>query len=115
MVLVDSLDSILMLYSYTEFAHHSWRIFERSSSGSEDVDAGPVDVCCEEKAAEKCPGTADGAVVERVDQSGDAIETADDARQDGNGGGSKQMLIRRSTLSRLSIVLTMMSILLAFR
>jgi len=104
MSLVDSLDSILMLYSYTEFADHSWRIFERSSSGSGGGDARSVDVRCEEKGAE---GPAGEVVVEEV------CQTADDARQDDNSG-AKQMLVRRSTLSQLSIVLTMMSILLAF-
>ena len=32
MTLIDSVDSVLMLYSYSGFSERSWAIFERSSS-----------------------------------------------------------------------------------
>lgn len=103
MTLVDSLDSILMLYSYTGFAGHSWRIFEPNSSP---------------------PVLANEAVIV-TDQSGDAVETEsktmNNTGHDNNGNGTGReredriAQVKQSAMSKLSIVLTTLSILLAFR
>ncbi|KAG8214576.1 NicO-domain-containing protein [Butyriboletus roseoflavus] len=118
MSLVDSLDSILMLYSYTGFAGHSWRIFESNSFPLRTGDAQSMS-CTGERAA---GGAA--VIAPPLDQPRDAIEaeskTVDNARRDGDSdaAGSEQKdrmtLVKRSTMSELSILLTTMSILLAF-
>jgi len=74
MTLVDSLDSILMLYSYSGFPERSFRIFERQRSGTGDVE----------------------------EISADPESVARSAR------------VKQNAMSGLSIVLTLMSILVAF-
>jgi len=127
MTLVDSVDSILMLYSYTGFANHSWRIFEPRSSSSRTGDARSVNkhgaVCSiDERTAEACSATADEVVP--VNQSRDANETenktVDNAGHDSDRDTARRehddhmLLVKRNTMSELSITLTTMSILLAF-
>jgi len=123
MTLVDSVDSILMLYSYTGFAGHSWRIFEPSSSPSRTTDARSVNTHGEmsltkERTVEAPPATENE--VAPANQLCNAIETesrtmdnaADAARQEHS---DRMVMVKRSTMSELSITLTTMSILLAFR
>jgi high-affinity nickel-transport protein len=127
MTLVDSVDSILMLYSYTGFANHSWRIFEPRSSSSRTGDARSVNkhgaVCSiDERTVEACSATADEVVP--VNQSRDANETenktVDNAGHDSDRDTARRehddhmLLVKRNTMSELSITLTTMSILLAF-
>ena len=67
----------------------------------------------------------EAVVVPRVEQSRDASETesktTSSARHDGDGNAAgrahedRMILVKRSTMSQLSIILTAMSILLAFR
>lgn len=120
-----------MLYSYTGFAGHSWRIFEPRSFPLRAGDARSVNMHCEVssiggRAVGVCPATANEAVaVPPVNQARDAVETesktVDNARHDSDSDGSgreqndRMTLVKRSTMSELSIVLTTMSILLAFR
>lgn len=124
MTLVDSVDSILMLYSYTGFADHSWRIFEPSRSPSRTGNARSVNKhgaasSTEERTAEVCPVTNE---VDPVNQSRNAIEP--ESKTVNNAGDSdaarqaradRMLLVKRNTMSQLSITLTTMSILLAFR
>ncbi|KAG6377071.1 hypothetical protein JVT61DRAFT_1121 [Boletus reticuloceps] len=109
MTLVDSLDSILMLYSYTDFSNHSWRIFEpraRTGDGrSVNTHVSPAEAMAAEAATtnEMVP----------VDRCRNAVETErKTARQE---LGDRRMLVKRSAMSELSITLTALSILLAFR
>lgn len=116
MTLVDSLDSVLMLYSYTGFADHSWRIFESRSSCSRTGDARSGVSSTEERTT---------TTTDPIDQSRHEIEiegkTADNAKHDSDSDaairerGDRITLVKRSTMSELSIILTIMSILLAFR
>lgn len=101
MTLVDSLDSILMFYSYTGFAGHSWRILEPSSSPSRTDDARSANVQRSRGAIE--------AESRTVDAGHDSSNDAGRQRHD------HMVLVKRSTMSQLSITLTTMSILLAFR
>lgn len=127
MTLVDSVDSILMLYSYTGFANHSWRIFEPRSSSSRTGDARSVNkhgavFSIEERTVEACPATANEVVP--VNQSRNANETesktVDNAHDSDRDAARREhddhmLLVKRNTMSELSITLTTMSILLAFR
>lgn len=126
MSLVDSLDSILMLYSYTGFAGHSWRIFESNSFPVRTGDRQSVNMHCEvsgtgERAVEVCGATANEAAIVPRDATETESKTVDNARRDcdSDAAGPEQKgrmtLVKRSTMSELSIVLTTMSILLAFR
>ncbi|KAI9573618.1 NicO-domain-containing protein [Boletus coccyginus] len=117
MTLVDSVDSVLMLYSYTGFAGHSWRIFEPSSSPSRTTDARSVNTH-----GEVSPATANE--VAPADQPCNGIEnesrTVDNAAHDSDSDAARRehsdrmVMVKRSTMSELSITLTTMSILLAF-
>lgn len=119
-----------MLYSYTGFAGHSWRIFEPSSFPLRTGDAQSVNMHREVSSigerAVVYPATANEAViVPSANQAHDAIgtesKTVDNARHDSgsDAAGREQhdriTLMKRSTMSKLSIVLTTTSILLAFR
>ncbi|KAF8555709.1 NicO-domain-containing protein, partial [Imleria badia] len=116
MTLVDSLDSVLMLYSYTGFADHSWRIFEPRNSPSRTGDARSGVSSTEARTSEAYPD---------VNQSRNEIEieskTVDNAGQDTDNDaarrerGDRITLVKRGTMSQLSVILTTMSILLAFR
>ena len=112
MTLVDSLDSILMLYSYTGFVDRSWRIFESSTPPITEVSL----------TQNTCPMSAN--VAPHIDQSHDTVEeesktinkAVHDDRNDVAGRRHEDhvVLVKRSTMSQLSIILTTMSILLAF-
>ncbi|KAG9315801.1 hypothetical protein JVU11DRAFT_3450 [Chiua virens] len=124
MTLVDSLDSILMLYSYTGFTVHSWQIFEASNSPSWTSESRSVNVHCElsssaeERTAERSPV----AVIEAaINQSCNGSESkTSDMRHDKDKDATtrecddRATLAKQSTMSELSILLTILSILLAF-
>lgn len=124
MTLVDSLDSILMFYSYTGFAGHSWRIFEPSDSPARTRDTPSVNTRYGVSLTPEIrPVSANEAVI--VEQSRDAIESEikamNNVGHDGDGSAAGQehegrmVLVKRSTMSELGIILTTLSILLAFR
>ncbi|KAN0139796.1 High-affinity nickel-transport domain containing protein [Lactarius tabidus] len=91
MTLLDSIDSILMLYSYTGFPERGFRIFE-------PVDANPEQSCVPEQNKKRRVEV----VVRDVDE-----DIRDRRRND--------MTVKRNMMSGLSIVLTLMSIIVAFR
>src|ERR1700722_8135798 len=119
MTLVDSCDSILMLYSYSGFPEHSFAIFENSliSDAERDVTAGVL-------AGDSQGGSAAAAVIE---PQASRIKTPSlHSVQEGTqrvhclrSSSSKQppphMRVKRNMISGLSIILTLMSILIAFR
>ncbi|KAI6027496.1 NicO-domain-containing protein [Pisolithus microcarpus] len=100
MTLVDSLNSVMMLYSYSGFTEHSWKIFERTTPANEVEDGERIT-----HSARQHAGTSVIAGVSTGAEEGDK----DVARE-------KDLVARtkRQTLSNLSILLTSMSILLAF-
>jgi nickel/cobalt transporter (NiCoT) family protein len=105
MTLLDSADSIIMLYSYTAFPEHSWKLFERKpqtqteGSLSRAAVAEPDD----NKPAEK-------AEVADLEKAAVEVEMVDQANP------NSDVVIRAKTnvMSSLSIALTILSILLAF-
>ncbi|KAI0763623.1 high-affinity nickel-transport protein-domain-containing protein [Trametes elegans] len=131
MTLVDSLDSIVMLYSYAGFPERSFALFERRTLKTGEaktalpittMEAGgdptgravveelprapetftpPVDNCQQAKDAEKSEKVAD--VVSVVDA--DEIGLAERRRA---------LRVKQNAMSNLSILLTVMSILVAF-
>ncbi|KIK18368.1 hypothetical protein PISMIDRAFT_684258 [Pisolithus microcarpus 441] len=103
MTLVDSLNSVMMLYSYSGFTEHSWKIFERTTPANEVEDGERTT-----HSARQHAGTS--AIVIAGVSTGAEEGDKDVARE-------KDLVARtkRQTLSNLSILLTSMSILLAFR
>ncbi|KAJ3759909.1 NicO-domain-containing protein [Lentinula raphanica] len=97
MTLVDSLDSVLMLYSYAGFPERSIRIFEedRSSQGT----AGPreLDADCE------C-----------ADQKGDVGLEPKTTKTKPDVQIARNVRVKQNAISGLSILLTLMSIIVAF-
>jgi high-affinity nickel-transport protein len=141
MTLLDSIDSILMLYSYTGFAEHRFNLFEPAREN--DAPDGPDQNSAYQAAAAASVAAArighetetehhplDGvppALGEQSDQKGPssqkqppAVEVqvvdADDARiRDIRREAQRELIVKRNMMSGLSILLTLMSIIVAFR
>ncbi|KAF8842136.1 NicO-domain-containing protein [Paxillus ammoniavirescens] len=118
MTLVDSLDSILMLYSYSGFADLSWKIIEPRNA-LPTASAQPMEeaVLSTRSPEARTASVGDGEQVEVIplDSSPDALETGEDNKVTSTRDDSDRMTrVKRNTMSALSIVLTTMSILLAF-
>jgi high-affinity nickel-transport protein len=141
MTLVDSIDSILMLYSYSGFPERSWAIFERTAS-TEDQGDKPhmpkLEVEIPNKAELPHPSTGGNTHppihVSETDEvrtetrkptENDAVEAV---KQDTKLKSdfevnvtvkedrvTRDLLVKRNTMSGLSIILTLMSIVVAFR
>ena len=125
MTLIDSSDSILMLYSYSGFPERSFFIFAKSEGDSEPMkDTVPVPLS--ENASD--------------DKNGNAKNDLQDNRNDNEKNGSPEKMldttqsrsmasqghasdsamardirVKMNMMSGLSIILTLMSILVAFR
>lgn len=121
MTLVDSLNSVMMLYSYSGFAEHSWKIFERTipANAVEDggVSSGP-DVNMNGMLGQ----TQSERIIHLAQQQGTPANPIagvfGGAEDDGNNVARKDDRVtraKRHTMSNLSVLLTSMSILLAFR
>jgi len=132
MSLVDSIDSILMLYSYTGFPDRSWTLFERSRNS----DASNLVI---EKSVAEAP--RDMAPKPEHIQSLNAVESLQQPQSPTNmsesSSGPEQLptttpnttpldtnidnhvatdrRVKMNVMSGLSIILTLMSILVAFR
>ncbi|KAK7469310.1 hypothetical protein VKT23_003794 [Stygiomarasmius scandens] len=90
MTLVDSLDSILVLYSYSGFPEKGWRILESRNDRQT------------EGRTEENQILTSPAVVGRDDDNQQALD------------GQRISRVKRNMMSNLSVILTLMSILLAF-
>ncbi|KAG7440854.1 NicO-domain-containing protein [Guyanagaster necrorhizus] len=112
MTMIDSLDSIIMLYSYSGFPESSFVLFEkqRYSSPLEESLPGSPAVQASRASSPKLSGNIDSSEVEPQNVS-PAVET---------GSGSvlsqraRNMRVKINMMSGLSIILTLMSILVAF-
>jgi high-affinity nickel-transport protein len=128
MTLLDSIDSILMLYSYTGFPERGFRIFEPvdASVASEERGSAYQEVST---ATQTGGGDSDQpGLLASVDpasrsQSGIpeqnkkkqvevVVRTVDESTRDMR---RNNMTVKRNMMSGLSIVLTLMSIIVAFR
>ncbi|KIK79907.1 hypothetical protein PAXRUDRAFT_833867 [Paxillus rubicundulus Ve08.2h10] len=110
MTLVDSLDSILMLYSYSGFVGRPWEIWEPRSALQTASSNDPVQPMEEVVSPTRSPETrtapVEGEKLNNIMQNNEITSTRD--RSD------RMTRVKRNTMSTLSIVLTTMSILLAF-
>lgn len=142
MTLIDSVDSILMLYSYSGFPENSWAVFQRVSavdtvptnaagiSADRLIENGitphsplaqtvipPVPLADNLQSFEpRRPGTQEsaGLDVENVERRTlkltDGLEASViDERM------ARDLRVKKNTMSGLSVILTLMSILVAFR
>jgi len=103
MTLIDSLDSILMLYSYAGFPEHTWAIFEGGAS-------------VEEPRRRATGDTIRGRGASRLLWR----RWPDYATKSKHGANAREdkvvrdLQVTRNTMSGLSIILTLMSIIVAF-
>ena len=129
MTLVDSADSILMLYSYAGFPERKWAFFERKEDyvPEYDTDDGllstqpdleiegtlisPLDT------PNKLPTKANSIHSVGVVPAGSSIVQSPGLHRDKktNEDLKRRLIIKRNTMSGLSIILTLISILVAFR
>ncbi|KAI6123922.1 NicO-domain-containing protein [Pisolithus croceorrhizus] len=120
MTLVDSLNSIMMLYSYSGFAEHSWTIFRRTIPANEvedgDVSRDP-DLDMTDTPDQTRPEWITHSARQQATSAdviaGLSVGVKDDSKNIA-GEGYHVACAKRHTLSNLSILLTSMSILLAF-
>ncbi|KZT18443.1 NicO-domain-containing protein [Neolentinus lepideus HHB14362 ss-1] len=101
MSLVDSLDSVLMVYSYSDFSEHSLALFRGHGTVENPADATPA------------------IDVEKTDVEGQQKQDPDDSEAHPSNEAAQLrtddiMELKHNTMSTLSIVLTLMSILVAF-
>jgi len=141
MTLLDSIDSILMLYSYTGFAEHRFHLFEpvlendardhKSSVYREAAAATSVSPTqlprlegSHENETEPCPLST--ALSEPSEQNGASqgnkeqpvevkSEDTDAKIRDIRKEAQRELIVKRNMMSGLSILLTLMSIVVAFR
>ena len=134
MTLLDSIDSILMLYSYSGFPERGFRVFEPVEANVASRERGSA--YQEVSASTQTTGPSDGDPHQRgllasvepapIPQSGQScipeqnkkrqVEVVvQDVDEDMRDMRRKNMTVKRNMMSGLSIVLTLMSIIVAFR
>jgi nickel/cobalt transporter (NiCoT) family protein len=110
MTLIDSLDSILMLYSYSGFPEEGWAIFERASGvRTINIEEGTIDENLREGST-AAHGGSSTLLPESIGGLRNApVEVAGDMKM------KRDLHVKNNMISSLSIFLTFMSILVAFR
>ncbi|GLB38369.1 putative NiCoT transporter (TC 2.A.52) family protein [Lyophyllum shimeji] len=110
MSLIDSLDSILMLYSYCEFPDHSWVLFEKTSKTAQRA-SHPDHKVVDEKVIVQVhtQAASDIVVMPPTVGSRNAAHLESDLDRK-----IRDRMAKMNVMSGLSIILTLMSILLAF-
>ncbi|PBK74915.1 NicO-domain-containing protein [Armillaria solidipes] len=114
MTIIDSLDSILMLYSYSGFPEYSFVLFEKQKCSSSLGEAIPEseDLQTSRAPSPKSPGNVEVSAVETEPQiASPALEAGDEL---GLSQQARNMRVKMNMMSGLSIILTLMSILVAF-
>ena len=107
MTLLDSVDSIIMLYSYTAFPEHSWKLFEKKTRTTNP------EIAHETTNPEARPAPSTGkddlkeVDPEKAPAEGDLVRETDPST-------AVVMRAKTNVMSNLSIALTILSILLAF-
>jgi nickel/cobalt transporter (NiCoT) family protein len=120
MTLVDSLDSVLMLYSYTNFSGASFRLFEPISALTVDREEvhSPNDI---ERPDLTYTGPSAAEAAESSDTKNAVQNKTDTERHDQaipartDEETERKIRLKETTMSDLSLILTLISILLAFR
>lgn len=135
MTLVDSADSVLMLYSYSGFSERSFAFFEKrlaDSAGAdaetELADASSNDALASPQDTSRADDNLDSSPVygpaNRLEQNTRSTSSAALARVDPSLSAlpneispemKRSLLVKQNTMSGLSIALTLVSILVAFR
>ncbi|KAG8745874.1 hypothetical protein FRC10_006901, partial [Ceratobasidium sp. 414] len=136
MTLVDSADSVLMLYAYADFPEKSFAMFERrdapsnstqsSRSSRSGLGVGPSGA--QEQADEITPASPiqkhtisskpSPPDLERAVSNAESMDAVGPGELDGGTTAKQQQTLEqaaKNTMSGLSIVLTLLSILVAFR
>jgi high-affinity nickel-transport protein len=109
MTLIDSIDSILMLYSYTGFPEQRFRLFEPA----QDNEAQEEEYSAYREAATS--GAAGSSDEEKKEPMAVAEVDADTRIREIRKKAQRELIVKRNMMSGLSIVLTLMSIIVAFR
>jgi high-affinity nickel-transport protein len=105
MTMVDSLDSIIMLYSYTDFADRGFKIMHGPDQPQiQPSDEAPVTVT-DEKTEEPANTNNTNITISEAPQPEESTLPMLNVSEK----------VKQRTMSHLSIVLTIMSILLAYR
>ena len=123
MTFVDSVDAILMLYSYSGFPDRSWAIFEDATvPGDRDISRAQGSVLQETLHVQEVfpPALEEGNIQEiiRTEQDPTDVPEGTNVRKDSTLQSqylARDLRVKRNTMSGLSITLTIMSILVAFR
>ena len=123
MTFVDSVDAILMLYSYSGFPDRSWAIFEEAIIPEDGVISqvqGDVSQQRHHVQGVFPPALEEGIIQETSRTEQDPTDGPEERNVRKNSGLQTQYLardlrVKRNTMSGLSITLTLMSILVAFR
>ena len=100
MTIVDSADSVLMLYSYAGFPEKGFALFEKPSRVGEDT-------ASDEPLTMNIPRDPENIQAQAGDAEPPSDESSDQTK--------RLMRVKRHTMSDLSIFLTLVSILVAFR
>ncbi|KAG5733763.1 Hydrogenase nickel incorporation protein hupN, partial [Termitomyces sp. T112] len=119
MTLVDSADSILMLYSYIGFPKRGWVFIEKKSTIQEDEDISPKiqDKAADSEALAEVPRIHSAKVEETevpMSMTSIAPVCTYSVPRSGDGKISRDREVKMNVMSGLSIILTIMSILVAF-
>ena len=122
MTLVDSVDAILMLYSYSGFPDRSWAIFERVRA-HEEGDISQMESESSQR-LQQAEQVSPSALEEGVQEISGTEQDPPDVQRKVNAPRNTELQslylardqrVKQNTLSGLSIILTLMSILVAFR
>ncbi|KAG5652879.1 hypothetical protein H0H81_003242 [Sphagnurus paluster] len=121
MSLVDSVDSILMLYSYSGFPEHSWALFERKrtaptslSDTVPELGGGKAVPPQSENPAHVHASAAKHPDAEKDTARPDVDKEVDTSTAEPDGKVARDIVVKMNVMSGLSIILTLMSILVAF-
>ncbi|KAK0487508.1 NicO-domain-containing protein [Armillaria novae-zelandiae] len=113
MTIIDSLDSILMLYSYSGFAEHSFVLFEkRCSLPLGEAIPGAEVIQTSRPPSPKSPGNVEVSAADTEPQIASPVLEAGD--ESALSQQARTMRVKMNMMSGLSIILTLMSILVAF-
>lgn len=123
MTLIDSVDSIIMLYSYSGFPDRSFTLFDKRVSRLPNLDDEPSLLAAPSTSPSISTYPEDQIVAPaRILQTPDVdsknkvdeIEVGQSAVDALDGEHSRLLRVKKNAMSTLSILLTLMSILVAF-
>ncbi|KAL7280075.1 hypothetical protein ACG7TL_006490 [Trametes sanguinea] len=120
MTLIDSLDSIIMLYSYAGFPERSFALFEKRSSGTSKATlpgsgtGDPLNAENPVAGVEELPMNQSTADPTSKDEKGQQLVAVEEADEEDPVVRQRVLRVKRNAMSNLSILLTIMSILVAF-